>query len=252
MYAVLGLTKEAKTEDISKAYKKLAMQWHPDRCKKPNAQERFQEISEAHETLSDPRRRRDYDFAQSNAGRPSMSGVPKVYRFTSTTTTGSDDIFQKLFPDVIGLGGMPRQTQPQRTTPLNVTLEDMYLGKAIILNNNNKLTTINLPPRCPNGKIITNGHCTKYKVAPKPHSTYTIQTGKAQSQNDLHITRDITLEELINGFSLIITTLDGKKKKISHKYSGKTVILDELFLTMPGMGLTKDSNMIIHLRLSLP
>jgi DnaJ-class molecular chaperone len=57
-YKILGVTKSASEEDIKKAYKKMAMKWHPDRCNKPEAQEKFQEIGEAFEVLSDNEKKR--------------------------------------------------------------------------------------------------------------------------------------------------------------------------------------------------
>src|SRR5687768_9665977 len=61
-YAVLGLSREASAEDIKKAFRKLARQYHPDIAKdKKAAEEKFKEINEAHEVLSDPDKRRKYD-----------------------------------------------------------------------------------------------------------------------------------------------------------------------------------------------
>ena len=61
-YKVLGLDRTATQADIRKAYRKLAKQYHPDVNKdNPQAQERFQEINEANEVLSDPEKRKKYD-----------------------------------------------------------------------------------------------------------------------------------------------------------------------------------------------
>ena len=67
-YKVLGVAKNCGEEDIKKAYRKLALKYHPDRCKEPDAQQRFQEIGEAFETLSDPEKRRIYDQVGSGGG----------------------------------------------------------------------------------------------------------------------------------------------------------------------------------------
>lgn len=64
-YASLGVEREASAEEIKKAYRKLARQYHPDVAKEEAAEERFKEISEAYQTLSDPEKRQAYD----NLGR---------------------------------------------------------------------------------------------------------------------------------------------------------------------------------------
>ncbi|MDD5431324.1 MAG: DnaJ domain-containing protein, partial [Candidatus Pacebacteria bacterium] len=77
-YDVLGVAETASLEEIKKAYRKLVMQFHPDRQpqnasakKKKEAEEKFKEISEAYEVLSDPKKRKEYDkiLAEANAGQ---------------------------------------------------------------------------------------------------------------------------------------------------------------------------------------
>src|SRR5882762_5474726 len=61
-YATLGVPRDASAEDIKKAFRKLARQYHPDVAKdKKAAEEKFKEINEAHEVLSDPEKRKKYD-----------------------------------------------------------------------------------------------------------------------------------------------------------------------------------------------
>ena len=78
-YAVLGVSKDASTADIKKAYRKLARELHPD--KNPGdtaAEQRFKEVSEAYDVLSDDKRRKEYDEARAlfaNGGGPRF-GAP--------------------------------------------------------------------------------------------------------------------------------------------------------------------------------
>lgn len=60
-YEVLGVSKNATDDELRHAYRKLAMRWHPDRCKEPDAKDKFAEISEAYNTLSDKDKRAKYD-----------------------------------------------------------------------------------------------------------------------------------------------------------------------------------------------
>src|SRR4030066_999259 len=91
-YEVLGVPRAASPEVIKKAFRKLAMQDHPDRNNKPGAEDRFKEINEAYEVLSDAERRTAYDRfghdgAQAFTGRP----------FEGFDMGGFGDIFDAFF-----------------------------------------------------------------------------------------------------------------------------------------------------------
>src|SRR2546422_321483 len=81
-YKTLGVPKNATTDDIKKAYRKLARKYHPDVNKNAGAEKSFKEVNEANEVLSDPEKRKRYDtigpeweqFARGGGARPSGSG----------------------------------------------------------------------------------------------------------------------------------------------------------------------------------
>ncbi|CAN6581448.1 unnamed protein product [Malus baccata var. baccata] len=117
-YKVLQVERSAKDDDLKKAYRKLAMKWHPD--KNPNnkkaAEAKFKQISEAYDVLSDPQKRAVYDQYgeeglkggvpppdSSWSGGQGHEGGPTTFRFN---TRSPDDIFSEFF-GVSGFGGMP-------------------------------------------------------------------------------------------------------------------------------------------------
>lgn len=89
-YEVLGIQRSANKEEIKNSYRRLALQYHPDRNKSPGAEERFKEISEAYAVLSDDEKRKRYDTY-------GHVGAEEVFR-------GSEANFDEIFKDM-GFGG---------------------------------------------------------------------------------------------------------------------------------------------------
>ena len=93
-YAVLGLKKDATDDQIKKAFRKLARQYHPDQNKAPEAERKFKEVTEAHDVLSDSKTRKEYDEARSLFGSggfhfPGGGGG-------SRTTINMEDLFSNI------------------------------------------------------------------------------------------------------------------------------------------------------------
>lgn len=117
-YDALGVEPTASDDEIKRAYRKLALKYHPDKNKDPGAQEKFKEVSVAYECLSDPEKRRMYDqFGEQAAG---MEGG-----------VDPSDIFASFF----GGGGRARgEPKPKDIVhELPVALEAFYCGKTIKL-----------------------------------------------------------------------------------------------------------------------
>jgi len=143
-YKVLGVSKTASVDDIKKAFRKLARKYHPDvNPGDKKAEEKFKEINEAYEVLSDPDKRRKYDTLGPNwqeqfgfkpgAGRRS-SGF-------SGSTPGFDSNFSEFFETLFGragagagAGGVRMREDPRRRAgdnieqPVEVTLQEAYTG----------------------------------------------------------------------------------------------------------------------------
>src|SRR2546428_12239462 len=114
-YKTLGVPKNASTDDIKKAYRKLARQYHPDVNKKQDAEKRFKEINEANEVLSDPEKRKRYDtvgpeweqFAQQRGRPPGTGGFQYVYTGQPGEKPFGDDAsgLPDFFPTLFGPAG---------------------------------------------------------------------------------------------------------------------------------------------------
>ncbi len=134
-YEVLGVDKGANAKEIKKAYRKLAMKYHPDRSEEPDATEKFKEVSEAYAVLSDENKKQRYD----QFGHAGMDGFSQEDIFNNINF---EDIFQEfgfgggggsIFDIFFGGGGRSRNYNgPQRGSDvyydLEITLEDAYNG----------------------------------------------------------------------------------------------------------------------------
>jgi molecular chaperone DnaJ len=124
-YSILGVDKKASQEDIKKAYRKLARQYHPDTNKDAGAEERFKRISEAYDVLGDPEKRRKYDRGQSvfGGGGPFGGGAPGGAGGAGAGDFGSfSDILSNIFNTTAGRGGARTRPAAERGRDLETTI----------------------------------------------------------------------------------------------------------------------------------
>lgn len=94
-YNTLGVQKNASDEEIKKAYKKLALKYHPDRNKEPDAEEKFKKIAEAYEVLGDQEKRKRYDmFGDSGDNDDQSPFSGRGFRTTRMSGQQAEDIFR--------------------------------------------------------------------------------------------------------------------------------------------------------------
>ena len=115
LYEVLGVARGASDAEIKRAFRKLAQQWHPDVNQDPAAQERFKEINDAYQVLSDPERRQRYD----TFGRAGVDGGPGGGGFEGFS--GFSDIFDAFFGGAAAAGSA-RRGRPQPGADLRYDL----------------------------------------------------------------------------------------------------------------------------------
>lgn len=238
-YKILGVERSASEDDIRKAYRKLAMQYHPDR--NPNdkqAEERFKEINEAYQVLSDSKKRAHYDRLGSDYSSWQQRGAPGDFNWDQyggypggvrVEYGDLDDLFggaggfSDFFRTIFGRGaegaapGAGTRTrmrqQPQGyQQELEITLEEAYNGTTRLLQTDGKQKQVRIPAGVRTGS--------KVRVAgagPNGLDLYLIvdvQEDKRfeRRSNDLHTTATVNVFTAILGGEADVETLSGKVK----------------------------------------
>ncbi|SOD91802.1 molecular chaperone DnaJ [Caenispirillum bisanense] len=135
-YEVLGVAKGAGADDLKKAYRKLAMQYHPDRNPgDAGAEAKFKELNEAYDVLKDEQKRAAYDrfgHAAFEGGGPGAGAGAGGFDFSSAFGGGFADIFDEVFGAAMGgrgrAGGGTQRGHDLRYN-MEITLEDAFKGK---------------------------------------------------------------------------------------------------------------------------
>jgi curved DNA-binding protein len=181
-YKILGVGRDASAEDIKRAYRKLARQYHPDKNKARGAEDRFKEANEANEVLSDPKKRKAYDTLGANwkAGQNftpppgwegmfsgGMRGGRGGFRSGGAAGAGPGD-FSDFFSTLFGGGGGPfgggfedfegggfRAPRQDQRAALTIALEDSFEGaqRAISLGPGRTLN-VRIPKGVTAGQVI--------------------------------------------------------------------------------------------------
>lgn len=138
-YQVLGVPKTATQDEIKKAYRKLAMKYHPDKASgDKEAEEKFKSVNEAYEVLGDPERRKKYDELGANwkqyeqrAGEGAYGGGPfqsSGEEFFSGDSSQFSDFFESLFGSRYGQQGNRAYKGADYEAAVTITLDEAYVG----------------------------------------------------------------------------------------------------------------------------
>jgi curved DNA-binding protein len=279
-YKILGVKKTASDDEIKKAYRKLAMKYHPDHTKgDKSAEETFKKISEAYSVLSDKEKRKQYDTFGS-AGFQQRYSQEDIFR-------GSD--FESILNELFGgsgrfggggrgmrfsfdgggpFGSYQRQQQAQAKGSdleyeLPLTLEEVAAGTQKIVSFQHKGRSEKITVKIPKGMIAGKKLRIAGKGEPSPyggpagdlyikskvlhHPVYDVQA------QDLYINRDIKLSEAILGTNISVPTLSGKELKL--KIPAGTKHKTKMRLSghgLPHMHGKSQGDLYVHIHVDMP
>ena len=235
-YDILGVKKDAKDDEIKKAYRNLAKKYHPDTNKgDKNAEAKFKEISEAYAVLSDKEKREQYDRLGTEAfsGNPFPGGASPFAEFftggagrgrrgggrRTTTTTSADftDIFSDLFGGRGGAAGFSMGPQKGQDFEAEATIDfrDAVLGTTMELHIGGERVRVKVPEGVSDGQHIRirgkggagidggpAGDLTVL-VHVRPHPFF------ERRGDNIHINLPITLGEAVRGGEIEVPTIHG-------------------------------------------
>ena len=123
-YEILGVSRNASPDEIKRAFRKLAMQYHPDRNNEAGAEERFKQIGEAYEVLSDTDKRAQYD----RFGHAGLNGFDFGRGFEGADFGGIGDIFEAFFGGTTTRRGREAQRGQDRRVDISISFEEAAFG----------------------------------------------------------------------------------------------------------------------------
>ncbi|GAB3898356.1 J domain-containing protein [Larkinella knui] len=242
-YQILGIDKSASTDDVKKAYRKLARKYHPDL--NPNDKEanaKFQQINEANEVLSDPDKRKKYDqygeewrhadqFEQARQAQQSANSGGQ--RFSGDAFSGTD--FSEFFESFFGEQPRSGRQTPFRgqdyTSELHIDLREAYQTHQHTLSVNGKNIRITVPAGIASGQVIKlkgqGGPGANGGPAGDLFITFVIAEDPVfkRVNDDLYMTVELDLYTAVLGGDLTIDTLSGKiKLKVSPETQNGTKV----------------------------
>ena len=235
-YDTLGVDRNASANDIRKAYRRLARQYHPDvNPGDKRAEDKFKEINEAYEVLSDEEKRRKYDQLgrsyqqwQQMGGQPGgfdwgrwSSGRPGGFRVEFADTDQGGDMFSDFFRSIFGGVGQGSRQRKQSIqgqdleVVAQISLEDAYTGTARPVQIGNRGLTVKIPPGAREGtRVRLKGQGERGYAGGQRGDLYVIVSVLdhptfRREGDDLHLDLKIPLYTAVMGGTICVPTLSG-------------------------------------------
>ncbi len=221
-YDILGVSKSATAAEIKSAYRKLALKWHPDRNKEADAHEKFKEINEAYEVLSNPEKKAKFDqfghaaFSNGGGGNPfGAGGNPFGGYYQAGGNINFEDLFGgaggfsdpfDIFSSFFGGGFGGQQHRQQKIHyKLKISFDEAIHGAEKTIVHQGKEYTVKIPAGADNGTQI---RYSDFDIS------FAVQPSKIFKREgyDIIVDHDVPLSLAILGGDTIVPTLGGDLK----------------------------------------